>query len=137
MRKTVSCFLLVFIVSCVPANRIQDLRQFPNYRLGLVQVGWIDPSWRIDIWINAPSSGSPSFTLLPWWQKEWKVETSEVSVYAEAWIWDRGQKLVIAKTKKIMRTKVSVARDWWYGYGWRIRLNAGDFVISKQVPSRY
>ncbi len=104
-----------------------DLREFPTYRLGVVQIGWMDPNWHIDVWVNSQPSSSPSFTLLPGWQKEWEAEANNVFVYARAWIWDKGRKLIVAETKKPLRIKVSTVRDW-DGYGWRVMLQSGDFV---------
>ncbi len=133
MKKII--FYLLFaalLANCTTTSGIKDLRQFPTYRLGLVQVGWMDPNWRIDVWVNAQPFNPPSFTLLPGWQKELEVESDDVSIYVEAWIWDRGQKLVVAKTKEPMRVKISKARDW-DGYGWRVILWGGDFVTLRQT----
>lgn len=130
--KKYCLLLVVLIVGCAATSRVYDLREFPTYRLGLVQVGWLDPNWSIDVWVNSPAYKFADFTLLPGWQKEWLAETDSVSVYAEAWIWDNGRKLIVAETKKPVRVKVSKARDW-DGYGWRVWLQSGDFTASRPV----
>lgn len=131
MKKLVFCFLICLSVGCVPASRIYDLRDYPTYRLGVVRAGWMDPSLRIDVWVNSCPPDNPSFTLLPGWQKEWTVESGDARVYARAWIWDNGQKLVVGETKAPLCAEVFKARDW-SGYGWRIVLYASDFGLERK-----
>lgn len=126
MKKILLCLLLFLSVGCV-ANRIYDLREFPSYRLGIVQVDWLDSNWHIDVWINSQPNCRPDFTLLAGWQQEWEAKAETVSVYAEAWIWDRGKKLVVAQTKESIKIKISRVRDW-NGYGWRVVLQSSDFA---------
>jgi len=136
MKKTIYYLLLFFLVGCA-ATRVHDLREFPTYRLGLIQIGWMDPNWHIDVWVNSQPFSPPSFTLLPGWQKEIEMESDEISIYAEAWVWDRGgQKLIVAKTN-FLGIKASVSRDWWHGYGWRVWFNSNDFVAIKQLSFQH
>lgn len=131
MKRIIFCLSLFFLVlvGCAVAP-IYDLRQFPSYRLGVVQVAWMDPNWHIDVWVGQPSD-NPTFTLLPGWQKEWRIEADNALIYAEAWIWDGGKKLVVARIKKPLRIiKASKVRDW-DGYGWRVMLQSGDFVALR------
>ena len=129
MKRHIPCFLLVLFLAGCAAGRMYDMREFPSYRLGVVQAGWMDPNLHLDVWVNSRPNNLPSFTLLPGWQKEWEAEADDVSIYAEAWIWDKGRKLVVAKTK-LAPVKVSVARDW-NGHGWRVMLSGGDFVALR------
>ncbi|MDD2753297.1 MAG: hypothetical protein PHT44_01685 [Candidatus Portnoybacteria bacterium] len=131
MKKIVFCLLAgLFIAGCTTVHYVRDLRQFPTYRLGLVQIDWMDPNLRVDIWINSRPPDNPSFTLLPGWQKEWEARSDEeVSVYAKAWIWDKGRKLVVGETKNPICVAVSKARNW-DGYGWQIWLGASDFGLE-------
>lgn len=113
---------------------LKDLRQFSNYRLGVVEAGWdMDPGWLIDVWINGGVNGRPNFTLAPLAraQEEWTVPSGcrMVSVYAEIWIFANGKKTVLARTASPVLAEVNPFRDS-EGYGWWVTLEALDFGLS-------
>lgn len=130
MKKILGCFLLLLLpIGCAATPRY-EMREFPSYRLGVVEVAWLDPTWRVDIVVGEPEKTPDfSFTLLPGWRRECVARTDEVSVQAKAWIWNNGQKLVVAKTAKPLRIKAATVRDW-EGYGWRVVVQSGDFVAG-------
>lgn len=139
MRKIFFCLvgLLIFWSGNALAWReynIKDLRQFSTYRLGIVETGWdMDPGWLIDVWINGGVHGKPNFTLATTArsQEEWTVPQGckVVSICAVVWIFDNGQKIVLARTASPVWTEVNPFRDS-EGYGWRVVLESSDFGLS-------
>jgi len=126
MKKMIFYLLPIFFLVGCAASPVYEMRQFPSYRLGVIQVGWMDPNWRVDVWVGQPGN-NPAFTLMPGWQKEWQIDADNASVYAEAWIWHSGKKLLVAKTKPFM-VKALTVRDY-DGYGWRLVLQNSDFAV--------
>ncbi len=127
MRKAIILVLLITAMAIQVGTiyAIEDLRAYPTGRLGYIRAGYdLPPDWTLDVWVDPTIGaekrpvGPPTFSLPMRGGQEWETTRyGIIRVYAEAWIWDQGRRVIVAVSRMI-QAEASPNRGYGYGYGW-------------------